>query len=127
MDESLKTLLEEALNKKHEEMMQQFSWMLEKWELHVSPRNSKFGRKTPFKVQVNFDIPTFQGKIDAWEVHLTTKEIQESQDGHEFSVLFDGKPTWEEFVKHIKQEYYLKDTYEQKYMQWQLLWQKKDQ
>ena len=41
--------------------------------------------------------------------------------------MFDGKPTWEEFVEHIKQEYYPEDTYEQKYMQWQLLRQKKDQ
>ena len=65
MDESLKTLVEEALNKQCEEMMQQFSQMLEKRELHTSPSNSKFGRQTLFKVQVNFDIPTFQGKIDA--------------------------------------------------------------
>ena len=38
----------------------------------------------------------------AWEVHLTTKETKESQDEHEFSMLFDGKPTWEEFLEHIK-------------------------
>ena len=31
------------------------------------------------------------------------------------------KTQWEEFVEHIKQEYYLEDTYEQKYMQWKLL------
>ena len=44
-----------------------------------------------------------------------------------FYAMFDGKPTWEEFVEYIKQEYYLEDTYEQKYMQWQLLRQKKEQ
>ena len=63
----------------------------------------------------------------AWEAHITTKEIHEAQDGHEFSMLFDGKPTWKEFVEHIKQEYYPEDSYEQKYIQWQLLRQKKDQ
>ena len=42
-------------------------------------------------------------------------------------MMFDGKPTWGEFVEHIKQEYYPEDTYEQKYMQWQLLQQNKDQ
>ena len=57
----------------------------------------------------------------AWEVHLTTEETQESQDGHDFPMLFDGKPTWEEFFEHIKQEYYPEDTYEQKYIQWKLL------
>ena len=38
--------------------------MLGKWEGQASPSNPKFGGQTPFKVQVNFDIPTFQGKID---------------------------------------------------------------
>ena len=65
MDESLKTLVEEALNKQHEEMMNQFSEMLGKKEAHASQSNPKFGGQTPFKVQVNFGIPTFQGKIDA--------------------------------------------------------------
>ena len=111
-------------------------------------------------MQVNFNIPTFQGEIDAetvddklpkleryfcvnnfsdiekvnfsllkdenhvklvWEAHLTTEENQEAQDDHEFSMMFDGKPTWEKIVEHIKQEYYPEDTYEQKYMQWPLL------
>ena len=65
MDESLKTLVEEALNKQREEMMKQFLEMIGKKEAHASQSNPKFGGKTPFKVQVNFDIPTFQGKIDA--------------------------------------------------------------
>ena len=160
MDESLKTMMEEALNKQCEEMMKQFSEILGKREAQASPSNAKFGGQTPFKVQVNFDIPTFQGKIDvdafddwlskleryfcvnnfsdiekitfsllkaknhvklAWEAHLIAEENQEVQDEHKFSMMFDGKPSWEEFVEHIKQEYYPEDTYEQKYIQWQLL------
>ena len=151
IDESIKTLIEEALNKKHKEMMKEFLEMAGKWEAQASPSNPKFGGQTPFKVQVNFNIPTFQGKIDAdvvddwlseleryfcvnnfsdiekitfpllkdenhvklpWEVHLTIEENQEAQDEHEFSMMFDGKPTWEKFVEHIIQEYYPKDTYE---------------
>ena len=132
-------------------MMKQFSKILGKKEAHASQRNPKFGGQTPFKVQVNFDIPTFQGKIDAdvvddwlseleryfcvnnfsniekitfgllkaenhvklaWEAHLIAEENQEVQDEHKFFVMFDGKPTWEEFVEHIKQEYYPNDTYD---------------
>ena len=44
--------------------MEQFSWILGKKESQANPRNSTFGGQTPFKVQVNFDIPNFQGKID---------------------------------------------------------------
>ena len=65
MEESLKKLVEDALNKKHEEILKQFLEMLGKQEAQASPSNPKFGGKTPFKVQVNFDIPTFQGKNDA--------------------------------------------------------------
>ena len=39
--------------------------MLGKQEAHASQSNPKFGGQTPFKEQVNFDIPTFQGKNDA--------------------------------------------------------------
>ena len=50
MDESFKTLVEEALNKQREEMMKQFSKILGKQEAHASQRNPKFGGQTPFKV-----------------------------------------------------------------------------
>ena len=50
MDDSLKTLVEEALNKQREEMMKQFSEMLGKQEAHASQSNPKFGEQTPFKM-----------------------------------------------------------------------------
>jgi hypothetical protein len=31
----------------------------------TSSSNNHFGRTSPFKVQVNFDIPVFEGHIDA--------------------------------------------------------------
>lgn len=43
-------------------MMEQFKKMLES---HGSQANPPFTRYMSFKVQVNYDIPTFQGKIDA--------------------------------------------------------------
>ena len=65
IDESLKTLIEEALNKQHKVMMKQFLEMPRKWEAQASTSNPKFGGRNPFNVQVNFDIQTFQGKINA--------------------------------------------------------------
>ena len=32
---------------------------------NASSMSSQFGDATPFKVQVNFDIPLFEGQIDA--------------------------------------------------------------
>ena len=57
-------IVEEALNKHREEMMRQFSQILQ------SPQQSDGGGKpfsahTPFKVQANYDIPKFEGKFDA--------------------------------------------------------------
>ena len=31
----------------------------------ASSKSSRFGDTTPFKIQVNFDIPLFEGKVDA--------------------------------------------------------------
>lgn len=59
---------------------------------------------------------------DLWEVKLASKA---AKNGNTF--IFDQKPTWGEFMEHIKEEYFPIDTYEQKYMKWQLLRQKKDQ
>ena len=42
--------MEEALNKKHEEMMNKFLEILGKKKAQSSPRNPKFCGKTPFKV-----------------------------------------------------------------------------
>lgn len=126
--------------------MEQFKQMLES---HGSEENP------PFKVQVNFDIPTFQGKIDedvvddwllkleryfsvdqfsneekinfsllkteghvkhSWEAKVSSKELQTRN-----TFFFHQKPTWGEFVEHIKEEYFPADTYKHKNMQWQLL------
>ena len=65
IDKSLNSLKEKALNKQCKEMMKQFLEMLGKREVQASPSNPKFGGQSPFKVQVNFDIPTYKGKVNA--------------------------------------------------------------
>jgi hypothetical protein len=56
----IKILFEEALEKKRNMMMDNFSQILQRF-----PTNSHSEGTTPFKVQVNFDIPIFVGQIDA--------------------------------------------------------------
>jgi hypothetical protein len=62
----IKIFLEEALEKQRNVMMDKFSQILQRIPLGgASTSNSHSGGTTPFKVQVNFDIPIFEGQIDA--------------------------------------------------------------
>jgi hypothetical protein len=65
----IKMLLEEALEKQRNAMMDNFAQILQRIPTGgASTSRSHSGGATPFKVQVNFDIPIFDGKIDA-DVH----------------------------------------------------------
>ena len=63
----IKLLLEEALTRQHNEMMDNFAqifcWFPTTSNMSTSSGHS--GSTPPFKVQVNFDIPVFEGQIDA--------------------------------------------------------------
>ena len=63
----IKSLLEEALKRQRNEMMDSFSQILQRMPTmaSASSTSNRFGDATPFKVQVNFDIPLFEGNIDA--------------------------------------------------------------
>jgi hypothetical protein len=64
-----KILLEEALERQRNAMMDNFSQILQRLPKGDTSSSSSYsGRHTPFKVQVNFDIPIFEGQIDA-DVH----------------------------------------------------------
>jgi hypothetical protein len=66
-DDPINLLLEQALTRQRDEMMENFSHIL-KCLLIASGASSSsdhFGGTSPFKVQVNFDIPVFEGQIDA--------------------------------------------------------------
>ena len=60
-------LLEKALTQKRDEMMENFSHILKCLPIAsgASSSSDHFGSTSPFKVQVNFDILVFEGKIDA--------------------------------------------------------------
>jgi hypothetical protein len=59
-------LLEESLTQHRSEMMDSFAQILRR--LPTGDTFSSNGGTAPFKVQINFDIPIFEGQIDAYVV-----------------------------------------------------------
>jgi hypothetical protein len=66
-DDPISLLLEQALTRQRDEMMENFSHILQRLSIATDASSSSdhFGGTSPFKVQVNFDIPVFEGQIDA--------------------------------------------------------------
>jgi hypothetical protein len=66
-DDPINLLLEQALTRQRDEMMENFSHILQLLPITAGASSSSdhFGGTSPFKVQVNFDIPVFEGQIDA--------------------------------------------------------------
>jgi hypothetical protein len=66
-DDPINLLLEQALTRQRDEMMENFSHILQRLSIETGTysSNNHFGSTSPFKVQVNFDIPVFEGQIDA--------------------------------------------------------------
>jgi hypothetical protein len=58
-----KLLIEESLTQQRNEMMDSFAQILR--QLPTGDASSSNGGATPLKVQINFDIPIFEGHIDA--------------------------------------------------------------
>ena len=58
----IKSLLKESLKQQRNEMMDNFTQILLRMlaAASVSSTSSQFGDATPFRVQVNFDIPLFE-------------------------------------------------------------------
>jgi hypothetical protein len=65
-DDPINLLLEQALTRQRDEMMENFSHILQCLSIAIGAYSSSdhFGSTSPFKVQVNFDIPVFEGRID---------------------------------------------------------------
>jgi hypothetical protein len=65
--DSINLLLEQALIRQRDEMMETFSHILQFTSITTDTSSSSrhFGSTSPFKVQVNFGIPVFEGQIDA--------------------------------------------------------------
>ena len=70
-DDSINLLLEQALTRQRDEMMENFSHILQCLPITTgtSSSNNHFGSTSPFKVQVNFDILIFEGQIDVDSLH----------------------------------------------------------
>ena len=67
----IKILLEEALEKQRNVIMHNFAQILQQLPTGgASASSSHSGDTNPFKVQVNFDIPIFEGQID---VHVVDR------------------------------------------------------
>jgi hypothetical protein len=66
-DNPINLLLEQALMRQRDEMMENFFDILQRLPIELGASSSRFhfGGTSPFKVQVNFDIPVFEGQIDA--------------------------------------------------------------
>ena len=59
-------LLDQSLTQQRDEMMENFSHILQRLSKATGAysSNNHFGSTSPFKVQVNFYIPLFEGQID---------------------------------------------------------------
>jgi hypothetical protein len=66
-EDSINLLLEQALTRQRDKMMENFSHILQCLPITTCTFSSSnhFGSTSPFKVQVNFYIPIFEGYIDA--------------------------------------------------------------
>jgi hypothetical protein len=82
----IKMLLEEALEKQRNAMMDNFAQILQRIPTGgASTSRSHSGGATPFKVQVNFDIPIFDGQIDADVVDRWLNLLEGYFSVHDFS------------------------------------------
>jgi hypothetical protein len=108
-----KLLIEEALMQQRNEMMDNFVQILQR--LPTGDASSSSGGTTPFKVQINFDIPIFEGQIDAYVVDKWLNLLEGYFSVHNFSnrenitfvllkVVPHVKDWWETFCEQKETE-----------------------
>jgi hypothetical protein len=78
-----KLLIEESLTQQRNEMMDSFAQILRR--LPTSEASSSSRGTTPFKVQINFDIPIFEGQIDTDDVDKWLNLLEGYFSVHNFS------------------------------------------
>ena len=82
----IKIFLEEAHEEQRNAMMDNFAQILQRLPTGgASTSSSHSGGATPFKVKVNFDIPIFEGKIDADVVDRWLNLLEGYFSVHDFS------------------------------------------
>jgi hypothetical protein len=82
-EDPFKLLIEESLTQQRNVMMDSFTQIL--WRLPTSDTSSSSGGATPFKVQINFDIPIVEGQIDANVVDKWLNLLERYFSVHNFS------------------------------------------
>ena len=84
-------------------MMDNFAQILQRLPRgDTSTSNSYFGSATPFKVQVNFDIPIFEGQIDADAVDKWLNLLEGYFFIHDFSSQEKITFTLLKAIAHVK-------------------------
>lgn len=82
----IKILLEESLERQRNAMMDSFAQILQRLPRGDTLASSSYsGNATPFKVQVNFEIPIFDGQIDTDVVDKWLNLLDGYFFVHEFS------------------------------------------
>ena len=85
-EDPIKILLEEALEKQRNAMMDNFAQILQRLPTgSASTSNSHFGGASPFKVQLKFDITIFEGQIDADAIDSWLNLLEGYFSVHDFS------------------------------------------
>jgi hypothetical protein len=104
-----KIFLEEALVGQRNEMMDNFAQIL--WQLPIGDVSLSSFHATPFKVQVNFDIPLFEGMIDADVVDKWLNLLEGYFSVHNFSERENITFSLLKVAPHVKDWW---DTYSKK-------------
>jgi hypothetical protein len=86
-DNSINMLLEQALKRQRDKMIENLSHILQHLLITIGASSSSdhFGGTSPFKVQVNFDIPIFEGQIDAHALEKWLNMLEGYFSIHNFS------------------------------------------
>ena len=86
VEDPIEMLLEEALEKQRNAMIDNFTQILQRLPTGgASASSNHSGGATPFKVQVNFDIPIFDGRIDTNAVDKWLNLLKGYFSIHDFS------------------------------------------
>jgi hypothetical protein len=85
-------------------MMENFSHILQRLPIktHASSSRGHFGGTLPFKVQVNFDIPIFEGQIDADALEKWLNMLEGYFSVHNFSDRENITLTLLKDIPHVK-------------------------
>jgi hypothetical protein len=101
---SINLLLEKALTRQRDEMMENFSHILQCLSITIGAYSSSshFGGTSPFKVQFNFDIPIFEGHIDVDALEIWLNLLEGYFYVHNFSDMEKITFTLLKALPHVK-------------------------